>query len=347
MQYNTLGQSDILVSELCLGSMTWGTHTPEADAHLQIETALAHGITMVDTAEMYPVAPVLAETVGMTETVIGNWIEKSGRRNDIVLASKICGPNGGHTRDGEAISADAIRRALDGSLKRLKTDVIDLYQLHWPNRGSYAFRQNWTYDPSGQNRAETRAHMEDVLGALQREVDAGRIRQFGLSNESAWGTMAWLAAADAVGGPRVQSIQNEYSLLYRLYDTDMAEVSANEQVGLLAYSPLAAGLLTGKYRNGAIPEGSRATFADTLGGRMTPRSDAAVAAYLTIAERHGLDPIHMALAFCKARPFMTSVIFGATTQAQLEHILAGADLILSDDVLTDLNTAHRDHPMPY
>lgn len=347
MKQNTLGQTDLKVTDLCLGTMTWGTQTSEADAHRQIETALAAGINFIDTAEMYPVTPVRSETLGLTETIIGNWIARTGRRGDFVLATKIAGGNRGVCRNGEAISGPVIQREIDNTLRRLRTDVIDLYQLHWPNRGSYAFRQNWDYAPHKQDRADTLAHMADVLTELARQIAAGKIRYVGLSNESAWGTLNWLKVADAVGGPRIQSIQNEYSLMHRLFDTDMAEVSANEQIGLMAYSPLASGLLTGKYQDGGNPAGSRRNFSEDLGGRFTDRALTAVAAYHAIAAKHGLDPVQMALAFCRSRPFMTSAILGATTQTQLEHILAGRDLVLTTEVLTDLNVVHRAHPMPF
>ncbi|MCA8884236.1 MAG: aldo/keto reductase [Rhodobacteraceae bacterium] len=348
MKNNALGRTDLLVSDICLGTMTWGTQTTEQDAHTQIDMALAQGINFIDTAEMYPVTPVRAETVGRTEEIVGSWIAKSNRRDEIVLATKITGGNGGFCRDGEPISGAAIDRALDGSLRRLQTDYIDLYQLHWPNRGSYAFRQNWDFTPSKQDTAAARAHMQDVLASLSRHVQAGRIRHIGLSNESAWGTMMWLHLAEQMGAPRMVSVQNEYSLLFRLFDTDMAELSAHEQAGLLAYSPLAAGLLTGKYRGGACPDGSRLSIGrNGLGGRATPRAHAAVDAYLALAASHGLDPVHMALAFCRSRPFTTSTICGATTVAQLKHILAGKDLSLSDAVLKDIGALHRAHPMPY
>ena len=236
---------------------------------------------------------------------------------------------------------------MEGSLKRLQTDVIDLYQFHWPNRGSYMFRQNWTYDPSGQNKDETIANMEDCLEALQKQVDKGNIRFFGLSNESTWGTAQFLRISEERGWPRVATMQNEYSLLCRLYDTDLAELSVNEDVGLIAFSPLAAGLLTGKYLDGAVPEGSRKSIVSDLGGRMTPRVHGAVAAYVDIAERHGLDPVHMALAWCRTRPFMASAIFGATTMDQLEVALASVDVVLSEEVMGEIDKAHRAHPMPY
>ena len=347
MQRRELGRTGIDVSALCLGSMTWGTQNTEADGHAQIDLALAHGINFIDTAEMYPVNPISPETTGRTEEIIGTWFAKTGRRSDVVLATKHSGAGYKGARDGAPISSQTIPEAVEGSLKRLQTDVIDLYQFHWPNRGSYMFRQNWRYDPSSQNRGETQTHIEDALGALQREVDRGTIRAFGLSNESAWGTAQWLRASEAGHGPRVASIQNEYSLMCRLYDTDLAELSVNEDVGLLAFSPLAAGLLTGKYQNGAVPEGSRMSINGDLGGRKGPRAFEAVAAYLDIAARHGLDPVHMALSWCLTRPFMCSAIFGATTMDQLERALGSVDVTLSDEVLREIDKAHRAHPMPY
>lgn len=347
MKMNPLGRSGIMVSEFCLGTMTFGTQTPEPEAHTQIEMALDAGINFVDAAEMYPVNPLLPENLGKTEEIIGNWFAKSGRRNEVIMATKHSGAGYKAARDGALISSRTIPEAVEGSLKRLRTDHIDLYQFHWPNRGSYMFRQNWRFDPSGQNRDDTIAHMEDALGALQREVDKGRIRAFGLSNESAWGTAQWLQVASETGGPRAASIQNEYSLLCRMYDTDLAELSVNEDVGLLAFSPLGAGLLSGKYQHGAVPEGSRKSIVANLGGRDTPRVFDAVDAYLAIAQRHGLDPVHMALAFTVQKPFLCSSIFGATRLDQLEHILKGADLRLSDDVMAEIDDAHRMHAMPY
>ncbi|WP_137699459.1 aldo/keto reductase [Marimonas lutisalis] len=349
-----LGQSGIEVSAMCLGSMTWGTQTPIAEAHAQIEHALAAGVDFIDTAHMYPVNPVSAGTLGRTEEIIGDWFEKSGRRGEVVIATKHLGEGSGVVEGGTPmISSDTIPEAVEGSLTRLKTDVIDLYQLHWPNRGSYHFRRNWRFDPRGQDRDATEQHIADVMGALQREVEKGRIRAFGLSNESAWGTCQWLAAAARGQGPRVVAMQNEYSLLCRLYDTDMAELGHNERVTLLAFSPLATGLLSGKYQDGAVPGGSRMAVAGAtggttdLGGRVTARVFPAVAAYLEIARRHGIDPVHMALAFVMQRPFPAIPIFGATTLAQLDHALGAAGVTLSDDVLDEIDAAHRAHPMPY
>lgn len=347
MKMNPLGRTGMTVSELCLGTMTFGTQTSEADAHTQIDMALAAGVNFVDTAEMYPVNPVSKETVGHSEAIIGNWNEKTGRRSDYILATKHSGEGLAVVRDGEAISSKTIAPTIEGSLKRLKTDYIDLYQFHWPNRGSYMFRKNWSYDPSGQNREENLANMLDCLEALQAQVDKGNIRAFGLSNESAWGTAQWLRLSEEKGYPRVASIQNEYSLLCRMYDTDLAELSVNEDVGLMAFSPLGTGLLTGKYQGGVVPEGSRKTLNPDLGGRHSPRVYAAVDAYLEIAKRHGLDPVHMALAWCRTRPFMASAIFGATTVAQLEHALQSVDVTLDAQVLEEIDAAHRAHPMPY
>ncbi|MEM1072940.1 MAG: aldo/keto reductase [Pseudomonadota bacterium] len=347
MKKNPLGRTGIEVSELCLGSMTWGTQNQAEEAHAQIDRALDAGINFIDTAEMYPVNPVSEETIGRTERIIGLWFERDERREDVILATKHSGEGLSYVRDGAPITSQTIPEAIEGSLRRLKTDYIDLYQFHWPNRGSYMFRQNWKYNPSGQLMLDTEQHMEDALDALQKQVKRGTIRAFGLSNESAWGTTKWLQTAERVGGPRVASVQNEYSLLCRLYDTDMAEMSIQEDVPLLAFSPLAAGLLTGKYQNGAVPEKSRMSFSSELGGRKTDRAFVAVDAYLEIASKHGLSPVQMALAWCKTRPFMGSVIFGSTTMEQLETCLSAADLDLAQEVLDDLNEVHRAYPMPF
>ncbi|MEP1961985.1 aldo/keto reductase [Tateyamaria sp.] len=347
MERRKLGRTDIEVSALCLGSMTWGTQNTVEEGHEQINRALESGINFVDTAEMYPVNPISAETIGRTEQIIGMWYERGGTRQDMVLASKHSGEGMAHARNGAPISAATIPEAIEGSLRRLQTDYIDLYQFHWPNRGSYMFRKNWTFEPRDVDPAAERQNMEDCLGALQNEVQRGTIRAFGLSNESAWGTGQWLAAAAATVGPRVASMQNEYSLLCRLYDTDMAEMSIYEDVGLLAFSPLATGFLTGKYQDGNVPEASRMTLNANMGGRKSDRVFAATQAYLDVAKRHDLDPTQMALAWCMTRPFMTSVIFGATTMAQLDLAIGAADLTLNDAVLDDITTAHRDHPMPY
>ena len=268
-------------------------------------------------------------------------------RDEVVIATKVSGNNPGWVREGRGYDGAVIREAVETSLKRLQTDVIDLYQMHWPIRGSYMFRQNWTYDPSGQNRQQTMDHMMDVLEALGDMVKAGKIRSIGMSNESAWGMTKWIDQAEAAGLPRMASVQNEYSLLCRLYDTDMAEMAVNEDVTLLSFSPLACGVLTGKYQNGAVPGGSRLSLNGDLGGRVTDRLWPTAQAYLDLAAKHGLDPVHMAMAWQRTRPFAVSAIFGATTSAQLTQILDGKDVVLSDEVIAEIDAVHKQHPMPY
>jgi len=346
MQMNPLGRTGLKISAMCLGSMTFGTQTAKPDAFRQIDTALAHGVNIIDTAEMYPVNPNLKKTQGDSERILGDWVAQSGRRGDILIATKCSGEGHMNVRDGAPISGATIRQAVEASLKNLCTDHIDLYQLHWPNRGSYMFRRNWTYDPSGQKTGEMAGHVMDVLQALDDLIRAGKIRHIGLSNESAWGMMQWLKASDSAGLPRMASVQNEYSLLCRLFDTDMAELCHHEDVGLLAFSPVAAGLLSGKYDPETTPPGSRRSFVADLGGRITPHVWPAVSAYMAVARKHGLNPVQMALAWAMRRPFMASVIFGATVQGQLENALKAADLVLSDEVLADIQVAYRAHPMP-
>ncbi len=347
MRKNPLGRTGLAISELCLGTMTFGTQTPPPEAFRQIDMSLDYGVNILDTAEMYPTNPLLKKTQGDSERIIGDWVAASGRRDDILIATKVSGEGHMNVRDGAPISGQTIRAALETSLTSLKTDRIDLYQLHWPNRGSYMFRKNWTFDATGQNRAETLAHMQEVLETLAALVAEGKIRHIGLSNESGWGTAQWLRLAEDHGLPRVAAIQNEYSLLCRLFDTDLAELCHNEDVGLLAFSPLAAGLLSGKYAPDVTPEGSRRSFVGDLGGRITPPVWPAIDGYVAVARKHGLDPVHMALAWCGTRPFMASAIFGATTLAQLEHALKAADLTLTPEVQDDILAVYRDHAMPF
>ncbi len=350
MKYNKLGHSDLKVSEYCLGSMTWGEASSEADGHWQLDAALDSGINFVDTAEMYPTNPMRRETTGRTEEIIGNWVKHRNRRNDIIIATKITGKGSSTVRSGGPISSKQIVKSVEESLLRLKTNYIDLYQLHWPNRGSYHFRKYWDFDPSDQATQEMEDHVSDILFTLTKLVNEGKIRSIGLSNESAWGTMKFLEKAKMQSLERIVSIQNEYSLLCRIFDTDLAELCHHENVDLLAFSPLAAGLLTGKYQDAQIPKGSRldltANITPGLSGRIGPNTFSAVTDYLKIAKIHNIDPIHMALSFCASRPFMGSVIFGATNKDQLSHILGGLDLILSNEVLLDINKVNRLNPMP-
>ncbi|GLQ34655.1 NADP-dependent oxidoreductase [Amylibacter marinus] len=347
MQYNQLGQTDMVVSELCLGTMTWGTQNTAQEAHQQIETALDHGVNFIDTAEMYPVNPISQPTQGDSERILGQWLGTSGKRDQVYVATKVSGAGFKGVRDGAPISAQTVTAAIEASLTSLQTDYIDLYQLHWPNRGSYMFRQNWEFDPSAQNKAQTLDHMAEVLETLDKLKQAGKLRAVGLSNESAWGTAQWLRISEEQGLPRMESLQNEYSLMCRLFDTDLAELAHNEQVGLVCYSPLATGLLSGQYSNNALPEGSRATIAQGLGGRLTARARATADAYVDVARKHGLDPCQMALAWCRTRPFMASAIFGARAEGQLENILASTRIELTEECLSDLAKVHRQNPMPF
>ncbi|NTF31403.1 aldo/keto reductase [Rhizobium skierniewicense] len=346
MKQNTLGRTDISVSAICLGTMTWGTQNTEAEAHEQMDYAIEQGVNFFDTAELYPTTPLSAETQGRTEEYIGTWFQKTGKRKDVVLATKVAGSGRDYIRGGRDIDAAGIREAVDTSLSRLKTDYIDLYQVHWPNRGSYAFRASWTFDASSQDKVKTIAEITEKLETLGELVKAGKIRAIGLSNESAWGTQKFIEIAEAKGLPRVVSIQNEYNLLYRPFDLDLAEVSHHEDVGLLAYSPLAGGILSGKYQSGARPEGSRASINGNIGGRLQPLQEAPVKAYLELAYEHGIDPSQLAIAFTLTRPFMASSIIGATTMEQLKINIAAADLTLSDVVLKGIADIHRQYPMP-
>jgi aryl-alcohol dehydrogenase-like predicted oxidoreductase len=346
MQQIALGTTGLLVSEVCLGTMTWGSQNTESDGHLQMDMALAEGCNFWDTAEMYPVNPVRLETLGHTEQIIGTWLAARGGRERLVIATKIPGPNQ-VAREGGPITGRALREAVEASLRRLQTEYIDLYQLHWPNRSIYHFRRNWGFDPSGQDRSEVEAHMLEILQVSAELIAEGKIRNIALSNETVWGAAKWLSLAEANNLPRMASIQNEYSLLCRQFDTDWAELSAMENMPLLAFSPLAAGLLTGKYAGDVVPEGSRRSINHDLSGRVTPQVFPAVAAYLGIAARHGLDPVQMAIAFCRTRPFPCIPIIGATSTEHLSRALGAAAITLSSEVLAEIDTAHRTHPMPF
>ena len=347
MQQVRLGQTGLSVSEICLGTMTWGSQNTESEGHAQMDLALAAGVNFWDTAEMYPVNPVRAETVGRSEEIIGSWLAARGGRDRLVLASKVTGEGQDAVRGGAPITGAVLREAVEGSLRRLQTDYIDVYQLHWPNRAAYHFRDIWTFDPRGGDKGKIEAHMIEILEVSAELIAEGKIRHIALSNESVWGAARWLALADKHGLPRMATVQNEYSLLCRQFDSDWAELSYLEDVPLLAFSPLATGLLTGKYAGDVIPEGTRRALNPTLSGRVTPQVFPAVAAYLGVAARHGLDPAQMAIAFCRSRPFPCIPIIGATSLDQLELALGAAELTLSPEVLADIDAAHRAHPMPY
>lgn len=347
MRQIPLGQTGLTVSEICLGTMTWGTRNSAAEGHAQIDAGLDHGVNFLDTAEMYPVAPIKAETVGDSEAVIGSWIAKGGVRDRLVIATKITGEGQDAVRNGAPIDGPTLRAACEASLKRLNVETIDLYQLHWPNRAAYHFRDNWAFDPRGTTREQIEAHMVEILQVSADLMAEGKIRAIALSNESVWGAAKWLSLAQTHGLPRMASVQNEYSLLCRQFDSDWAEFSVLEDMPLLAFSPLATGLLTGKYQGDKTPAGSRREKVPALGGRISPRVFGAVDAYLDIAVDAGIDPAQMAVAWCRTRPFTTIPIIGAVSLAQLSNVLAAADLTLPPDVLARIEAAHRAHPMPY
>lgn len=347
MRKTRLGKTGIDVSALCLGTMTWGSQNTEAEGHAQADMALDHGVTFWDTAEMYPVNPVKAETVGRTEEIIGSWLAARGGRSRLVLATKVTGEGQAAVREGAMLTGGILRQAVEQSLRRLRTDYIDLYQLHWPNRPVYHFRDIWGFDPRGTDRESVEAHMLDILGVAADLIREGKIRHIALSNETAWGTAKWLHLAERHGLPRMATVQNEYSLLCRQFDSDWAELSVLEDLPLLAFSPLAAGILSGKYAGDVTPEGSRRSLNPTISGRITPQVFPAVAAYLGVAARHGLDPCQMAIAFCLGRPFQTIPIIGATSLDQLQTNLGAVDLTLSAEVLDEIDAAHRAHPQPY
>ena len=334
MKMKTLGRTDISVSEICLGTMTWGKQNTEAEGHQQMDYAVAQGVNFFDTAAMYAVPPD-ASTYGKTEEIIGTWFKNTGRRNDIVLASKVAGGGRPWVRGGRGIDGPSVREAVEGSLRRLQTDRIDLYQIHWPRRGHYHFEGSWDYNPYLQDKQSVLPNMLEVLQVMGELVREGKILHFGLSNESAWGTMQYLKLSMELGLPRVQTIQNEYNFLRRYYDMDLAELAFHEDVGLLAYSPLAAGAISGKYLGGALPEGTRGAVAGSA-YRNNQYTEPAIRAYMALADKHGLDVCQMAIAFCLTKPFMTSVIIGATTMEQLKTNIAAADIQLSQVVLDEI-----------
>ena len=345
MQYRKLGRTDTEVSVICLGTMTWGEQNTEAEAFEQMDYALAHGVNFFDTAELYSIPPKAA-TYGRTEEIIGHWLQHTGKRDRIILASKIAGPGPGwvdHIRSGRTrFDRKHLQAALDGSLRRLQTDCIDLYQLHWPERDTNRFGQR-DFTPGEQSDFTPVA---ETLTVLDEFIQAGKIRYIGLSNETPWGMMHFLHIAEQQGLPRVVSVQNPYCLLNRTYEIGAAEVSWREQCGLLAYSPLGFGVLSGKYLDGGRPTGSRLALFPDYARYSSPAAEEATAAYAALAREHQLDCAQMALAFVNSRPFLTSTIIGATTMEQLKSNIASIDLKLSDEVLEGIETIHNAHANP-
>jgi len=341
-----LGRTDIMVPSCCLGTMTWGTQNTQEEGFEQMDYALSRGINFWDTAEMYSVPPT-AESYGKTETIIGHWFARTGRRQDVVLASKLSGlSTATYSRSGDIESTrhtkDQIDEAVENSLKRLQTDYIDLYQLHWPDRPVSLFGRAVRL----KDYEREFEPFEAILDHLDSHVKAGRIRHVGLSNETAWGVMRFVAESNARDLPRVQSIQNVYNLLSRKFEDGLDEVALRENVGLLAYSPLAQGYLSGKYRGGALPEGSRKQLFDRLQRYETPGADPAMEAYFALAEAHGTSPTALALKFCDTRPFVTSTIIGATTMDQLKTCIDAFDLDWTEALEKGVAEIHQRSPSP-
>ena len=347
MQFKTLGHSGIQVPEICLGTMTFGEQNTQDEGFSQLDYALDRGLNFWDTAEMYPVPPK-SETQGSTEAVIGNWLASRGGRDKIILASKIAGPSqgGSQIRNGQTrFIASDIESALDGNLKRLQTDYIDVYQLHWPQRPVNFFGKLGYDNAEAFNEREV-TDLAETLTALSNEVKKGRIRHIGLSNETPWGTLKFLHLAEQLGLEKVVSVQNPYSLLNRTYEIGMSEIAKYEGVGLLAYSPLAFGYLTGKFRNGARPENARVTLYSRFSRYSNPESEWAVEQYAQLAEKHNLTLTQLALAFIKQQFFVTSTIIGATSLNQLKENIDAFEIDFSQDVLQGIQAIHQKQPNP-
>ncbi len=344
MEYRRLGHTDLKVSALCLGTMTFGEQNSEVDAHRQLDRAVAAGINFIDAAEMYPVPP-RAETQGLTEQYIGRWLKARGNRNQIVLATKVSGPSAsfGYIRNGDLrFDRPNIEQALEASLQRLQTDYVDLYQLHWPERSTNFFGQLGYVHSSEESFTPIR----EILETLKNLQNAGKIRHIGVSNETPWGVMQFLCEAYNDNLPRIVSIQNPYSLLNRSFELGLAEFAHREAVGLLAYSPLAFGVLSGKYLHTPWPQNARLSLFDRFQRYTSLHATAATQAYINLALEHNLSPAQMALAFVTSRPFVTSNIIGATTLKQLDENLGSTDITLSPDVLEGLESIHKQYTYP-
>jgi len=346
MEYRKLGRTDLDISLIGLGTMTWGWQNTQEDGFAQMDYALDQGVNFFDTAELYAIPPS-PERYGATETIIGNWFKARGNREQVILASKIAGPGMPWIRNGDnQINKRNVLAAVEGSLNRLQTDYIDLYQLHWPNRGSYHFGKIFGFDPKFDAKAEQDNFLE-VLTTLNDLIETGKIRHIGLSNETAWGLTKWLQVAKENNLPRMASIQNEYSLLCRHFEQDLSEIALHEDVGLLAWSPLARGILSGKYLNNAKPEGKRLTLETRPEHRTGPHIDVPTQRYIDIATRYGLDPCQMALAFVNQQKFVSSTLIGATNMEDLKTNIDSISVKLSDDVISEIQQVRRDHPIPY
>ena len=342
MNYRKLGNTDLEVSTICLGTMTWGEQNTQREGFEQMDYALDQGVNFWDTAELYAVPPK-AETFGHTETIIGNWFEKNKKRDKVILATKVAGPSRKYLRNGEnSFVGKNLDKAINDSLKRLKTDYIDLYQLHWPERNVNNFgKLGYTHKENSWNE------FEDVLENLKKYIESGKIRYVGLSNETPWGVMKYLKLSKDKDLPRMMSIQNPYSLLNRSYEVGLAEISIREKIGCLAYSPLASGYLSGKYRNGNFPKGSRIERDFDFWTRYRkPNVDKVVEEYFKISKKYDLDISQMSIKFCEVQDFMTSVIIGATTMEQLKTDIESVKVKLDENVIKEINEIQKIYPNP-
>ena len=344
MNYRKLGTTGLKVSTICLGTMTWGEQNTEQEGFEQMDFALDKGVNFWDTAELYAVPPK-AETFGHTEIIIGNWFKKTKKRKEVILATKVAGPMREYLRGGGYnYGIQKMTEAINDSLKRLQTDYIDLYQLHWPERNTNTFgRLGYEHKDKGDWNK-----FEDVLGNLQKFVKDGKIREVGLSNETPWGVSKYLELAKEKNLPRMMSIQNPYSLLNRTYEIGLAEVSIRDEIGLLAYSPLASGYLSGKYRNKTYPKGSRMErdWEFWKYRYNTPNLNNAVDEYYKISKKHNLDMSQMSLKFCELQQFTTSVIIGATTMEQLKTNIESVNVNLSEEIIKEINEVQKIYPNP-
>jgi len=343
MNYKKLGTTDLDVSTICLGTMTWGEQNSEEEGFQQMDYALDQGVNFWDTAELYSVPPK-EKTFGHTEKIIGNWFNKSKKRENVILASKVSGPMRSYVRGGgNQYGKKNITEALEGSLKRLQTDYIDLYQLHWPERNTNIFgRLGYKHDDSNEWN-----DFEDVLENLKKFIDQGKIRYVGLSNETPWGAIKFLEISKKHNLPRMMSVQNPYNLLNRTYEVGLAEISIREKIGLLAYSPLASGYLSGKYRNNKMPKNSRIALDPVFWSRYDkPNTSNAVDAYYDIAKKYNIDFAQMSLKFCEIQPFMTSVIIGATTMEQLKSNIESVNVKISNEIIKEINEIQKIYPNP-
>ena len=343
MNYKKLGNTDLKVSTICLGTMTWGEQNNQNEGFQQMEYALEKGVNFWDTAELYSIPPK-PETFGHTELIIGNWFKKNKKREKIILATKVCGPMRSYVRGGgNQYGIKNITEALEGSLKRLQTDYIDLYQLHWPERNTNMFgKLGYEHKDDGNWNK-----FEDILGNLKKFIDDGKIRYLGLSNETPWGTNKSLEISKEKNLPRMMSVQNPYNLLNRTYEVGLAEISIRDKIGLLAYSPLAIGYLSGKYRNNQIPKKSRLDHDSDFWTRYNkPNAEKAVEAYYDIAKKNNIDMAQMSLKFCEIQPFITSVIIGATTMEQLKTDIESVNVKLTDEIIKKINEVQKIYPNP-